>query len=931
MKTLRTAFLFALAPLAACAAPPSAAPPPAAPPPATPASAGSPSPVDVAIPYQLFTLDNGLTLIVHEDRKAPIVAVNVWYHVGSKNEVPGRTGFAHLFEHLMFNGTENFDDDYFVPLEKVGATSLNGTTNVDRTNYFQNVPTPALDLALWLESDRMGHLLGAIDQSKLDEQRGVVQNEKRQGENQPYGVTRQLLAENTYPEGHPYSWTTIGSMEDLDGASLEDVYEWFETHYGPNNAVIAVAGDVDADEVVQRVERYFGDIPPGPPISKQEVWVAKMEGEHRQQVEDRVPQARVYKVWNVPEWGSAEADYLNLVSDVLASGKTSRFYKRLVYDDQIATSVSAYLWRKELGSQFYIVATARPDADLDEVERAVDEELARFLRDGPTPAELERVQTQHRAGFIRGVERIGGFGGKSDILATNMTYAGDPDFYRTTLARVQAATTEDLHRAARDWLADGVYVLEVHPFPELAARGAGVDRSSLPEVDGFPEPDFPVIQTATLSNGLEIYLAERRAVPVVNFNLMVDAGFAADQFGSPGTADLAMGMLDEGTGNRNALEISEELARLGAQLGAGSNLDVSTVYLSALRENLDPSLDIFADVILNPSFPPDDLERLRSQQLAQIQREKATPIQMALRVFPALLYGTDHAYGNPLTGSGTAESVSALTRDDLIRFHQSWFKPNNAALVIVGDITLDEIVPKLETVLAGWTPGQAPEKNLSQVAHKDEPALYLLDRPGSEQSIIFAGHVAPPKRNDAEVAISAMNDILGGTFTSRVNMNLREDKGWSYGAFTLLWEAEGQRPFIVYAPVQTDKTGESIGEVLRELQGIVASEPVTPEELAKVQANMTLSLPGQWETNGAVAGSIGEIVRFGLPLDHFDGYADEVRNLGLAGVQAVARSVVRPGRLVWVIVGDRELIEDEVRGLGLGEVRFLDADGRPVS
>ena len=882
------------------------------------------------IKYEKFVLPNGLTVIVHEDHKAPIVAVNLWYHVGSKNEKLGRTGFAHLFEHLMFNGSEHYNDDYFKPLEKVGATDLNGTTNFDRTNYFQNVPTSALDLVLFLESDRMGHLLGAIDQARLDEQRGVVQNEKRQGENQPYGKAFSNIVENTYPRGHPYSWSVIGSMEDLSAAALADVQDWFKSYYGPNNAVIVIAGDIDVATARQKVERYFGAIPPSPPIAKQDKWVAKMTGTHRGMMQDRVPQARIYKIWNVPEWGSPEADYLSLVANVLADGKSSRFYKRLVYDDRIATDVQTFLFQKEIGSQFFIQARPQPGGDLAAVERAIDEELARFIREGPTPAELQRVKTQARANFVRGAERIGGFGGKSDILATNMVYAGNPDFYRTSLTRVANATAAQLRNAARDWLSDGVYILEVHPFPQLQASAGTVDRSKLPDVARPPEPRFPTIATATLSNGLKVYLAERSTVPLVNFNLMVDAGYAADQQGVLGTASLAMNMLDEGTKARTALQISDALQRLGAQLGTGSNVDMSNVFLSTLKENMDSSLAVFADVALNPSFPQPDFDRLVKLQLAQIQREKVTPVQMALRVFPVLLYGSGHAYGIPLTGSGTEESVSRLRRDDLIEFHRTWFKPNNASLIVVGATTLAEITPKLERLFGSWRPGDVPKKNIGEVAQQPRSAVYLLDRPGSEQSIIFAGHVAPPKRNPREIALLTMNDILGGSFTSRVNMNLREGKHWSYGAFSLLFDARGQRPFIVYAPVQTDKTKESLTEVVNELRGITQNRPVTPEELAKAQANLTLSLPGQWETIGALGGSVEEIVRFGLPHDYYTTFASRVRELQVADLSTAAKETIHPDKLVWVVVGDRAKIEAGIRELNLGPLQLIDADGKPA-
>jgi zinc protease len=885
----------------------------------------------IEIPYQRFVLPNGLTLIVHQDRKAPIVAVNVWYHVGSKNEKPGRTGFAHLFEHLMYNGSENYDKDFFGPLEQAGATDMNGTTSEDRTNYFQNVPTNAVDLALWMESDRMGHLTGAISQPKLDEQRGVVQNEKRQGENEPYGKVWDFLTPKLYPPNHPYSWTTIGSMEDLEAAKLDDVKDWFRTYYGAANAVVVVAGDIDAQTAKQKVEKYFGDIPAGPPVARQQVWVAKRSGSQRGIMQDRVPQARIYKVWNIPGWGTADADYLNLVSDVLSSGKSSRLYKRLVYDEQTATDVSASVDLREIGGLFSIEATARPGIDLGRVERAVDEELARLLAGGPTPVELRRVKTQYRAAFVRGVERIGGFGGKSDVLAQGEIFGGRPDFYKVRLDRVERASPAQLLSSAKRWLSDGVYNLEVHPYPEFQAAQAGADRSKLPEPGTPPAAKFPELERATLSNGLKIVLVPRAAIPQVRFDLLLDAGFASDQFAIPGTASLAMTMLDEGTARRTSLQISDQLAQLGANLGTGSRLDVSTVSLEALKENLDASLDIYGDVILNPTFPRTDFERLKQQRLAQIQQEKADPVGLALRVFPGLLYGPDHAYANPWTGSGTEESTARIRRDDLVRFHQTWVKPNHATLVVVGATTMTEIKPKLERLFASWKPGDVPAKNIATVGQQQRPVVYLIDRPGSLQSLIIAGNIAPPKANPKEVAIETMNGVLGGDFSSRINMNLREDKHWAYGAYTFFRDARGQRPFVAYAPVQTDKTREAVVELDKELRGIVKDRPVQPAELSRAQASLTLTLPGSWETMSALAGSIGNIVTFGLDDRYYDTFADKVRAQTVESVTAVAGEVVHPDQLVWVVVGDRSKIEPGLRELKLGEIRLIDTDGKPVS
>lgn len=885
---------------------------------------------NIDIKYEKFVLENGLTLLVHEDHKAPIVAVNIWYHVGSKNEKEGKTGFAHLFEHLMFNGSENNKEDYFQVMEKIGSTDMNGTTNNDRTNYFENVPTSALDVALWMESDRMGHLLGAVTQEILDEQRGVVQNEKRQGEDQPYGKVWELITKSTYPKGHPYSWTVIGSMEDLNAASLDDVKEWFKTYYGPSNAVIALAGDIDPQTALEKVKKYFGDIPAGPPIAKHQAWVPKMTGTHRQIMQDRVPQARIFKVWNVPQWGTKEANLLNLFSDILASGKTSRLYKRLVYDEQVATSVSSYIDDTEIAGQFYIDVTIKPGQDLSKVEKMIDEELAGLLKNGPTEKELQRIKTQYFAGFIRGIERIGGFGGKSDILASNMTYGGSPDYYKTTMNNVESATIKEITETANNWLSDGVYILEVHPFPEYQALTEGADRTKLPELGENPEVKFPAVERSTLSNGLKIVLAERHSIPVASFRLMVDAGYAADQKINPGTAKLTMDVMDEGTKKLNSLEISEQLSQLGAYLTTGSNLDYSTVSLNALKTNLDASLDLFADVILNPSFPENDFNRLKKNLLVSIQREKATPVQMGLRVFPQLLYGKNHAYGNPLTGSGTESSVNSITKDDLIKFRNNWFKPNNATLVIVGDVTMSEIKPKLEKLFKDWKSGDVPVKNVTDVELNKNSVVYIMDKPGSQQSIIFAGHVIPKRNSEDEIAIQSFQNIFGGVFTSRINMNLREDKHWSYGSFSILWGAKGQRPFFVYAPVQTDKTKESMIEIQQEIEGIINQKPITEEEFEKDKKNQTLSLPGSWETMDAVSGSITDIITYNLPDDYYSKYASLVESLSINEVQNAAGKILKHNQLVWVVVGDRAKIEESIKSLGYGEVKYLDGDGNVI-
>lgn len=582
---------------------------------------------ELEIPYQQFELDNGLTLIVHEDHKAPIAAVNVWYHVGSKNEKFGKTGFAHLFEHLMFNGSENFNTDYFEAMERIGATDLNGTTNTDRTNYFQNVPVSALDVVLWMESDRMGHFEGAISQERLDEQRGVVQNEKRQGENQPYGRAFNTIMEESFPQGHPYAHSVIGSMEDLNAATLEDVKKWFKDYYGAANAVVVVAGDVEAEEIYNKVVKYFGDIPSGPNLTRPEVDIAKRSGEKRISMQDQVPQSRIYMSWNVPEFGNQEAILLDFVASALAEGKNSRLYKRLVYDEQIASSISAWNYEMEIAGLFTITADVKPDVDPVIVEKAINEELNRFLSEGPTEKEVLRTKNQHFSAFIKGMERIGGFGGKSDILANNQVYGKDPSFYMTRHQSMKNATAPAIKEAANKWLSDGKLLLAVNPVPKFETVPSQVDRSKgLPEMAASKDVEFPDMQRFTLSNGLKVVLAERQTVPLVRLSLMVDAGYAADQFAEAGTASLTLNMMDEGTQSRNSLQINEELSLLGASLNAYSDLDFSYLKMTALKPMLASSLDLYADVLLNPAFNQNEFERLQKEQLIHIQQEKANPI-----------------------------------------------------------------------------------------------------------------------------------------------------------------------------------------------------------------------------------------------------------------------------------------------------------------
>ena len=877
------------------------------------------------IKYESFKLDNGLTVVVHEDKKVPMVAVNVWYHVGSKNEKPGKTGFAHLFEHLMFNGTENYNNEYFEPFEKIGSTDQNGTTNSDRTNYFQNVPTNALDLALWMESDRMGHLLGVVDQEKLDEQRGVVQNEKRQGENQPYGKAFTAISESAFPKGHPYSWTTIGSMDDLDAASLEDVQDWFKTYYGPNNAVLALAGDIDLETAKIKVAKYFADIPSGPPLVKPEKWIAKRSEEKREIMFDDVPQARIYKIWNVPERDTEEAAHFDLASSVLVGGKNSPLYKELVYEQQIATSVSSFYYDREIAGMFFIVADVVAGVDPAKVEAAMDDVMTNFIKRGPNPKLLKAEKTKLLAGFIRGIQRIGGFGGKSDLLATCQTYTGNPGCFQENAAFMDAVTPSKMKATFAKWIDDTPYVLTILPTDKYEVAQTDLDRSA-----GVPYPtekvefQFPKLQTATLSNGAIVVLAQRKGVPLVELNFQFNFGYAQENNDELGYTNFMMDMLNEGTKKYSSLEFDQILDSLGSNIGFGSGLDSSFVSISSLKDNLDETLDLAKEAVMYPTFPLDEIERIKKQTLAAFKREEFRPASIAFRNIGNLLYGQDHPYGKLLIGSGVSETITSLTQSDLSSIHKRTLNPKNLTFVVAGDISLDEITQTLEKKFGSWNADiSSPLKDLSNVELPDTRIVYLIDKPNAQQSYIVAGQLLPPTATAEEIELNYMNYAIGGSFTSRLNMNLREDKSWSYGVRTRLGDAKGQRAMLVTAPVQTDKTSESMAEIVKEYSDYLTTNPITENELAKGKASKTLKLPGRFETLGALKGGVSNIVTYNRDLDYLNQLPALLDQPSLTQIQAKAQKYIKPNQWTWLIVGDLAKIEEPIRALNLGEVKVI--------
>ena len=721
-------------------------------------------------------------------------------------------------------------------------------------------------------------------------------------------------------------------MKDLDSASLNDVKEWFKTYYGPNNNIVVIAGDVNTEEVYKKVNKYFGSIPASPPISRQSQWISKMSGVHYMKAKDRVPQTRLQKTWNTPAWNTTDDAYLDLLADILTDGKSSRLYKRLVYDEQLSNNVSAYVDEREIASQFDIYCDAKPGVDVTKIDKIINEELQKMISTGPTSAELERAKTNYFANFIKGMQQIGGFGGKSDILAQSATFGGSPDYYKKIHQWIKDANPEDIRKVAKQWLSDGEFNLVIEPYGKFSTGDSSVvNRTEAPPFGSPVEVKFPEVKEFTLSNGLHVALVERHAVPVVNLSLMVNAGYSADQFGKPGLAKLTMTMLQEGTKTYDALKLSDQLADLGASLYAYSDLDNSYLTMEALKLNFTPSLKVFTDVLFNPSFPQANFERVKKEQLLTIKQEQSEPFQMGLRVMPHLLYGGGHAYSNSFTGTGTESSVNPIVREDLVKFHSTWFVPNNAILVVVGDIKSDELKVVLENSFGSWKKQNVPEKNISTVALAPQPSVYIIDKPGALQSVIFAAEVSTSAKDPDYEQIRMMNRILGGDFSSRINMNLRENKHWSYGAGSTNITAKGPGFFICYAPVQTDKTKESMVEVFKELSQYVSDKPVSQTEFDKVQKNAIMQLPGQWETNGSVLWTLQSTINYNRGMDYLINYPSMLQQLKLEDIQHAAIKVVKPNNLTWVIVGDRTKIENGIRDLNYGTIKYIDTEGNTVN
>jgi zinc protease len=901
-----------------------------------------------SIAFEKYTLPNGLEVLLSEDKRLPLVAVNIWYHVGPANEARGRTGFAHLFEHMMFQGSKHVPGDgHFRLLEAAGASTVNGTTGFDRTNYFETLPSDQLELGLWLEADRMGFLLDTVDELKLANQQDVVRNERRQSrENTPYGLAGEALYQLIFPSGHPYHGNIIGSHGDIQAAKLAEIKAFFREYYAPNNASLAIVGDIDKARTKALVEKYFGTLKRGPAVTPAAVPPPVVDAERRRTVRDRVQLSRVYMGWVTPAFfapGDSEAD---AAATILGGNTSSRLYKRLVYEGQIAQDVSAYQASHALGSVFHVIATVRPGHTVEEVEKALTEEIERLRREGPTEAEVERARNTFETAVLQGLEHLGGFGGVADALNMFNHYLGDPGYLPKYIDEHRKLSPAAIKTFAERYLTPSARAV-VHvvpgdpelgpqvptpPAPDVPA-GTGAEaintdepwRATPPRSSAGAATTLPAPSSFRLANGLTVLHYTRAGLPLAAASLVIRSGGDSNPPERSGLANFTATLLDQGTTTRSAMSIADSLAQIGASLNASSTKDSMSVSIGSLTTHFGAALDLLADVTLRPSFPADEVERQRQRRLASLAatRQNASAVAQVNAVMA--LFGPSHSYGSIELGDESA--ARATTRDDVVAFWRRHFVPANAALVVSGPLTERELRPLVEEAFGGWSGSAAPPATSLGTPSPSSARVVISDRPGAPQTQLVIAGIGAPRNVPDFPALSVLNAALGGLFSSRINLNLREAHGYTYGAGSQFVFRKHPGIFWVRTGVRTDVTGPAVAEIFKEVRGIL-ERPLSNEELQAARDSFVRSFPASFETSASTASTLGDLFVYQLGLDYYREVLAQAASVTPEAALAAARKYIDPNKLIVIAVGDRARIEPQLKGLNLGAIEIRDADGR---
>ena len=905
-----------------------------------------------AMPYEKYKLPNGLEVILYEDHRLPLVAVDLWYHVGPMKERAGRTGFAHLFEHMMFEGSKHVGEKaHFKYLEAAGASDINGTTDFDRTNYFETLPSNQLELALWLESDRMGFLLDTLDRSKLANQRDVVRNERRQsGEGQPYGLAEEAIYHLLFPREHPYYADVIGSHADIEAARLGDVRDFFKQYYTPNNSTLVITGDISKVNAKKLVEKYFGTLPSGPKIEAVKVDTPAISSERRATVTDTVQLPRLLIGWLAPvafKPGDAE---MEVAAQVLGGGKSSRLYRKLVYEQQIAQDVFCNHQSLGLVSTFSCEITAKPDVKIEDLEKAANAEVQSLMTSGPSPDELDRARNLIEANKVRNLERLGGFGGVADTFNLYNQYLGDPGYLPKDIARFDALTTASVQKWAQDTLKQNqrvtVYCVpgkkvvdDVPRSPENTDANVKIEpehsaqfetaekwRVTAPQPGPQPKLDLPVPTQFSLDNGLKVFLVQDHTLPLVSVHLESLAGNEANDVKMPGVADFTTAMLTEGTEHRTAPQIADDTDQIGAVLRQSTSFDNADVAMNVTSNNISPALDLLSDLALHPSFDAKEVERVRKQRTTSLLQLRDEPFQLAIEVASRALYGKSNPYG--FVGLGTAESLKSTTREDLQGFWKTHYTPANSALIFAGDLTEAQARSLARQYFGSWS-GTATETQPPPVTAAPARKIVLVDQPAAPQSLILAFGTGLARSSPDYASVTVMNTMLGGLFSARINMNLREKNGFTYGAFSQYSFRRGAGPFLAGAMVRSDVTGPAVRELFKEL-GRIRTEPLSAEELKMAKDSVIRSLPGQFESLGSTAGVVGELWTYKLALDYYRKLPAIVEAVTSQETTRVADEYVHPENFLLITIGDKSKIEDGLKQLNLGPIELWSTEGEPI-
>ncbi len=907
------------------------------------------------IKYETFTMPNGLKVITHEDHRLPLVAVDLWYHVGPLNEKAGRTGFAHLFEHMMFEGSEHVGEKAHIKyVESAGATDVNGTTSFDRTNYFETMPANQLELALWLESDRMGFLMEGLDREKLTNQRDVVRNERRQGEGAPYSAMREEMFHQLFAKGHPYYGNVIGSHADVEAARIADVRDFHQQFYTPNNASIAIAGDFNPAQLKALLTKYFGPIPTGPkvePVTVVTMPTPAITSQKRVTVTDTVRLPALSIAWLTPPIFTADDPSVDSVMFALGQAKASRLTQALVYKQQLAQSVQCYNQSQKLTGMAGCQVIARPGVKLEDLEAVVWKEIERLQTEGPTAEEVEAAKAGNLTQRISGLQRLGGFGGVADTLNELNQYTGDPGYLPKAVAAEEAVTVASAKAAAAKYLRkDAAVVVYCTPgkkvLNDVPRSPADTDkdvkitnpytpafeeaqnwRKSPPKPGAPPTVHLPTPATFALANGLKVLVVEDHNLPVVSASLVSRAGSENNPVGKGGLASLTSQTMGEATTSKNLTQLAEAQERIGTRIGVGAGMDSASVSMTVLTPHLSEGMGLFSDVVQHPAFAPEDLDRLKKQRLVRISQETDSVGAMAGRVGPKLVYG-DHPYGASPTG--TTASVNKLTRDDVTAFYAAHFAPSDSALVIVGDVSQAGAKALADQFFGSWTGSGAAAVEIPPAPKMQPTHVVIVDKPGAPQTALVAYGIGVAEGTPDDPILEEMNYIIGGSFGSRINMNLREVHGYTYGAYSNFSQYRGGGPFLAQSLVRTDVTGAAAKELMSELTRFPDAPP-TDAELTAAKTSSIQSLPGTFETTSATASAVGRIFVYHRPLDYYSTLPAKYESVTPVDVQRVAQKDYHPGEFVLVAAGDRAKIEPQLKDAKIGPVEVRDIDGNLVT